>query len=71
MHQSNALTDKSRIVVMTSRPARLSVGGHSEERFYIEDGWIFREHHGKFVECICRSDEIASLPEGLHRRLSG
>lgn len=34
----------------------------AQEKFYIEDGWVFREHHGKYIECICRSEEISSLP---------
>jgi hypothetical protein len=32
----------------------------AQEKFYIEDGWVFREHHGKYIECICRSEEISS-----------
>lgn len=23
-------------------------------KFYFEDGWVFREQHGKHIECICR-----------------
>jgi hypothetical protein len=33
-----------------------------QERFYIEDGWVFREHHGHYVECLCRSEDITQLP---------
>lgn len=37
----------------------------AQESYYIEDGWVFREHHGKFVECICRTEEIpaAATPD--------
>jgi hypothetical protein len=30
----------------------------SQTKFYFEDGWVFREHHGKYVECICRFEDI-------------
>lgn len=30
-------------------------------KLIIEDGWVFREHHGKYVECICRSHEMPAL----------
>ncbi len=46
-------------------------GGHAQEKFFVEDGWVFREHHGKYVECICRSDEIAMLPDGPQQLLLG
>jgi hypothetical protein len=23
---------------------------------------VFREHHGKYVECICRTEEIPAVP---------
>lgn len=39
-------------------PARAT----AQETFYIEDGWVFREHHGKYVECICRTEEIPAVP---------
>jgi hypothetical protein len=35
-----------------------SVSDESQTRFYFEDGWVFREHHGRFVECICRFEDI-------------
>lgn len=34
----------------------------AQESYYIEDGWVFREHHGKYVECICRTEEIPAVP---------
>ncbi len=34
----------------------------AQETYYIEDGWVFREHHGKYVECICRTEEIPAVP---------
>jgi hypothetical protein len=33
----------------------------AQETYYIEDGWVFREHHGKYVECICRTEEIPAV----------
>lgn len=30
----------------------------AQDTYYIEDGWVFREHHGKYVECICRTEEL-------------
>lgn len=39
------------------------------DRLVIEDGWVFREHHGKFVECICRVDEVP--PARLTKRQAG
>ncbi len=39
--------------------------GAAQEKFYIEDGWVFREHHGKYVECICRSEDISTSPAQL------
>lgn len=39
-------------------PARAA----AQETYYIEDGWVFREHHGKYVECICRTEEIPAVP---------
>jgi hypothetical protein len=37
----------------------------AQEKFYIEDGWVFREHHGKYVECICRSEDVSMTPAQL------
>ncbi len=34
----------------------------AQEAYYIEDGWVFREHHGKYVECICRTEDIPAVP---------
>ncbi len=34
----------------------------AQEAYYIEDGWVFREHHGKYVECICRAEDIPAVP---------
>ena len=31
---------------------------YAQEELFIEDGWVFREHHGKHVECVCRSEKI-------------
>ncbi|WP_298284894.1 hypothetical protein [Acidocella sp.] len=42
-------------------PAKYPAQERADERIVIEDGWVFREHHGKYVECICRSDEILPL----------
>jgi len=28
--------------------------GGGGSTYYFEDGWVFREHHGKFVECLGR-----------------
>jgi len=64
MRQIQTLTNDSRIVALKSNFKR--AGSHAQEKFFIEDGWVFREHHGKYVECICRSDEIATLPDGPH-----
>ena len=61
MRQIRTLANDSRIVALKS--PFLRAGSHVQEKFFIEDGWVFREHHGKYVECICRSDEIAKLPE--------
>jgi hypothetical protein len=33
-----------------------------QEKFIVEDGWVFREHHGKYVECICRSEDLPAIP---------
>jgi len=29
-------------------------------KFYAEDGWLFREHPGKRVECLCRYGDDAN-----------
>lgn len=29
----------------------------AQETYYFEDGWVFREHHGKYIECICRVED--------------
>lgn len=34
----------------------------AQETYYIEDGWVFREHHGKYVECLCRTEDISTNP---------
>lgn len=34
----------------------------AQETYYIEDGWVFREHHGKYIECICRTEQIPAVP---------
>lgn len=37
-----------------------SLAGHSapEVKFYTEDGWVFREHPGKGIECVGRSEDV-------------
>lgn len=65
MSEIQALTgpprsEHSRFLMLNGNSVRAA--SHVQERFYIEDGWVFREHHGKYVECICRSDDIAKLP---------
>ncbi len=35
--------------------------GYAQEELFIEDGWVFREHHGKHIECICRSEKIGDF----------
>ena len=49
--------------VSSARPDR-SAG----ERLIIEDGWVFREHHGKYVECICRSDDLTLFNQDLRQK---
>jgi hypothetical protein len=71
MRQSKALADQASIVAPKSKFQTIRAGGHADERFFIEDGWVFREHHGKYVECICRSDEISTLTEAPNQTLSG
>ncbi len=54
-----------RIVPGQARIANLrdaSSRATAQETYYIEDGWVFREHHGKYVECICRTEEIPAVP---------
>ena len=29
----------------------------SETKYYFEDGWVFREHHGRYIECVCRLED--------------
>ncbi len=71
MHQTKALKDQSRITALKGRFRFVSPGGGTEERFFVEDGWVFREHHGKYVECICRSDEIVSIPGASQAHQAG
>jgi len=60
MPHSNALIGQARIIETRASLAGAPRRGAdaAQERFYVEDGWVFREHHGKYVECICRSEEI-------------
>lgn len=55
---------------LTSMPesqfaARVRAFGHTANsaagQLIIEDGWVFREHHGKYVECLCRTNEMPYL----------
>lgn len=69
MPKSKALTDQTRIIALKSKLPHTRAGSHTEERFFVEDGWVFREHHGKYVECVCRSDEMALLSEELRQAL--
>ena len=62
MKQLHTLSAAPRIVALKTQLA--GAGSHAQERIYIEDGWVFREHHGKYVECICRSDEIVKPADG-------
>ncbi len=41
----------------------------SETKLYAEDGWVFREHPGKRIECVCRYGDTDSL-ELLQRDVS-
>jgi len=45
--------------------------GSGYARFFVEDGWVFREHHGKHVECICRSEnaDLSDLSRAAVGRL--
>ncbi len=69
MRHIQSLANDSRIVALKGNTVR--AGSHVQEKFFIEDGWVFREHHGKYVECICRSDEIATLFEAASRPFLG
>ncbi len=69
MHTRKALTDPSSNSALKSRFPNIRAGNPTEERFFVEDGWVFREHHGKYVECVCRSDEVAALSEELRQAL--
>jgi hypothetical protein len=44
----------AQVVVLSTTQARRA----AQEQFVFEDGWVFREHHGKYVECICRAEEF-------------
>ena len=59
MASIHALTRRARIVSLRSASVP---GKNIHETYYIEDGWVFREHHGKYVECICRTEEIPAAP---------
>ena len=59
MASIHALSRQERIV---SARRNTVTGTDSTEKYYIEDGWVFREHHGKYVECICRTEEISTAP---------
>lgn len=61
MASIHALTGRARIVALHTGVVSLPSGA-AQESYYIEDGWVFREHHGKYIECICRTEEIASSP---------
>ena len=52
---AGAVRTAEQCVTFTARAA-------AQETYYIEDGWVFREHHGKYVECICRTEEIPEVP---------
>ncbi len=28
-----------------------------DTKYYFEDGWVFREHHGRYIECVCRVED--------------
>ncbi|MGO9816858.1 MAG: hypothetical protein ACLPG5_02095 [Acidocella sp.] len=57
---SNGLTGQARIIALRKGGVPASNAAH--EKFYVEDGWVFREHHGKYVECICRSEDLSTTP---------
>ncbi len=58
MTSIQTLTGQARIIAL--RNGYVPSDSNAQEKFYIEDGWVFREHHGKFVECICRSEDTAT-----------
>lgn len=60
MPSFQALSGKARIIAL--RNGYVPAESHAQEKFFIEDGWVFREHHGKYVECICRSEDLPSSP---------
>jgi hypothetical protein len=55
---TDTLTRQARVIALNK--GRLPVHGAAQETFVFEDGWVFREHHGKYVECICRFEEFSS-----------
>jgi hypothetical protein len=65
-NRSNSGDDKG-VHVSNSRVANprdaIVARTNAQETYYIEDGWVFREHHGKYVECICRTEEIPAVAE--------
>jgi|GEM_PF-6594354 hypothetical protein len=63
MPSFQGLTGQARIIAL--RNGYVPPETHAQEKFYIEDGWVFREHHGKYVECICRSEEVPSIQANL------
>lgn len=63
------------IHIVTTEPAYgskasapVQAGCTAGEHLIIEDGWVFREHHGKYVECICRIDEMPHLARAAGTR---
>ena len=58
MPLNNSLVGRARIISL--RDGGVADSNAAQEKFYIEDGWVFREHHGKYVECICRSEDIST-----------
>lgn len=51
-----------RLVALRTASTASTARAAAQEAYYIEDGWVFREHHGKYVECICRTEDISSAP---------
>ena len=60
MPPNDSRIGQARIIALRNGGVAQSDAAH--EKFYIEDGWVFREHHGKYVECICRSEDISTTP---------
>lgn len=58
MASIHALTGQARIVALRNGAPGPLPSCAAQESFFIEDGWVFREHHGKYVECICRTEEM-------------